>query len=207
LVVALKAAVTTKPPVKGQPRGKTKGKRRRETFDTVGTEAERAGAGAKAEQEANWGLLEPLRGPLSPFVSLLGPVFSTQIIIPVLLVLLIQSWFFGPIRGGRNVGYRTNGSDRMAGYEAMWRAEENDLWDWLEDRIGLEQGMGGPLGQSDVRRDSRQKILRSRQMGKRLETEKMGEREVDDAIKITEDRLEALKEAVHKRKEKRQVKN
>lgn len=84
----------------------------------------------------------------------------------------------------------------MAAYEELWRREESELWDWLEDRVGLE-GMYAP------RMEGRQKVLAAREMGKRLESEGMKEREVDDAIRVTEERLGALKGAVEREKDRK----
>lgn len=44
----------------------------------------------------------------------------------------------------------------------------------------------------------RQKVLSAREMGRRLESEGMRAREVDDAIRVTEERLKALKGAVER---------
>ena len=84
----------------------------------------------------------------------------------------------------------------MAAYEELWRREESELWDWLEDRVGLE-GMYAP------RMEGRQKVLAAREMGKRLESEGMKGREVDDAIRVTEERLGALKGAVEREKDRK----
>lgn len=46
----------------------------------------------------------------------------------------------------------------------------------------------------------RQKVLSAREMGRRLESEGMRAREVDDAIRVTEERLSALKGAVERAK-------
>lgn len=83
--------------------------------------------------------------------------------------------------------------ERAAAYEELWRREESELWDWLEDRVGLD-GIYAP------KMDERQKVLSAREMGRRLEDEGMRAREVDDAIRITEQRLEALKGAVERGK-------
>lgn len=110
----------------------------------------------------------------------------------------MYSWFFpgrsSASRGG-GVGF-TGSSERVAAYEELWRREESELWDWLEDRVGLE-GMYAP------KMEGRQKVLAAKEMGKRLESEGMKGRAVDDAIRVTEERLGALKGAVEKGKEKK----
>ena len=185
LVAALKAAVTTKPPVKGMARVKGgKGRRRKETFDTTGTEAERAAADtAKAEKDASWGLLEPLHGLLGPVVDIVKPMVSTQLIITVLLVLLLQAWFFGPSRRSTGAAFPLSGPERLAAYETMWQREDAELWDWLEERVGLD--MDTKLGQfqQDEAREARQRVAKGKAMGRRLVAERMSERQVDDAIR------------------------
>jgi hypothetical protein len=148
-------------------------------------------------KEPNWGLFEPLRGPLDPFVSLLRPFFTSQVIIAVLFTLLMYSWFFAarsPISRGGGVGF-SGSPERAAAYEELWRREESELWDWLEDRVGVE-GVYAP------KIEARQKVLSEREMGRRLEGEGMRGRKVDDAIRVTEERLGALKGAVEREKGK-----
>jgi len=196
-VAAVKAAVTTKPPVKGQPRGKGKGKRRKETFDTAGAETERASTEAtKADQAVSWGPLEPVRGLLEPIVSIFKPFISTQLIIGVLVLLLAQSWFFGSGRRNTGVGYPLTQPERLAAYEAMWQREEAELWDWLEGRVGLEDGI--PKQQDSLL--ARQKAIKSNAMGRKIDQLVMKQGQAEDAMRVTGERLEAFKEAWEKRK-------
>nr|OQO29678.1 hypothetical protein B0A51_02583 [Rachicladosporium sp. CCFEE 5018] len=191
ITAALKAAVTTKPPVKGAPTKKGKGKRsKQEVFDATAANGKREAA--VKEQEANWGLFEPVRGPLEPIASLVKPFITSQVVIAVLLIMLLYSWLFpGAGRGGTGVGYTH--PDRVAAYQELWRSEEGELWDWLEDRVGLD-GMYAP------KFDGQGSAADVKEMGKRLKDEKMSEREVREAIRVTEERLGALKEAVERKK-------
>ena len=196
-MAAVKAAVTTKPPVKGQPRGKGKGKRRKETFDTAGAETERASTEAtKADQAVSWGPLEPVRGLLEPIVSIFKPFISTQLVIGVLVLLLAQSWLFGSGRRNTGVGYPLTQPERLAAYEAMWQREEADLWDWLEGRVGLEDGI--PKQQDSLL--TRQKAIKSNAMGRKIDQLVMKQGQAEDAMRVTGERLEAFKEAWEKRK-------
>jgi len=199
LVAAVKAAVVTKPPVKGTSRVKGKGKRRKETFDTAGTEAERAASETTKTEKAGWGLLEPLRSTLDPILSLFPTPSISQLVIGLLLVLLVRSWFFTG-RGASTLGLPLSASDRLAAYEQMWQREENELWDWLEDRVGFDAALNSPLSQQTKDTRGRQKVMRSNSMGRRLADQKMSERQVDDAIRVTEERLDALKDAVERKK-------
>ena len=63
--------------------------------------------------------------------------------------------------------------------------------------MGLD-GIFVPSG--DRQSKDRQKVLAARNMGKRVEEARMSERQMDDAIRVTEERLSALKEAVAKKK-------
>jgi hypothetical protein len=200
ITAALTAAVSTKVPSKPGAPGR-KGKRRgKKEADDSGTASEQRVA-AVAAKEPNWGLFEPLRGPLDPFISLLRPFFTSQVIIAVLFTLLMYSWFFSSRSpAARGVGF-SGPAERVAAYEELWRREESELWDWLEDRVGM-QGMYAPGG---GRGEERQKVLSKKEMGRRLEREGEGmrARQVDDAIRITEERLGALKGAVEREKERK----
>lgn len=83
--------------------------------------------------------------------------------------------------------------ERLAAYEEIWRREESNLWNWLEDRVGLDS-IYVPTGDSTQK--DRQKVLAARNMGKKVMDERMSERQMGDAIRVTEERLAALKEAV-----------
>jgi hypothetical protein len=127
-------------------------------------------------------------------MSLLRPFFNSQVVIAVLLTLLMYNWFFGRSPGAGSGGVSYGGSGpRAVAYEELWRREESELWDWLEDRVGMD-GLYAP------KIDDRQKVLSAKEMGRRLESESMRGREVDDAIRITEERLGALKAAVEREK-------
>ena len=193
LIAALKAAVTVKPPVKGVARkGKRKGQK--EVFDAEATNAERAASVVGDQVTSNWGPLEPLHQALNPVISIFSPFITSQVVIAVLATLLIFTWINPPRRGGMSVGFPGyTAPERLAAYEEIWRREESNLWDWMEDRVGLD-GIYVPSG--DSQQKDRQKVLAARNMGKKLDNERMSERQMGDAIRITEERLSALKEAV-----------
>lgn len=54
-------------------------------------------------------------------------------------------------------------------------------------------------------RVDRQKILNARSMGKKLEDERMTDRQVDEAIRTTEEKLAALKAAVERKNKERKA--
>ena len=74
--------------------------------------------------------------------------------------------------------------ERLAAYDQLWCREESQLWEWLEDRLQLDESN-----------------LRSRLQNRdRSMSETMNDRQVDDAIRVTEERLQALKGMVDRRK-------
>lgn len=198
LLAAIRTALIVKPISKaGAVRGKGKGRRRKDTLDpTAGVPVI---AAAKAEAEANWGLFEPLRGILEAISSIIGPIFTPQVIIGILVLLLAYNWLFSGRRGA-SVAFPKGREARMAAYEEIWRREESELWDWLEDRVGLENGV--PIAQhgGDGGTGARQQVLRSNNAERKIRDEKMEQRQVDDALRVTEERLAALKDAVQRKK-------
>ena len=107
----------------------------------------------------------------------------------LLVGLLVAAWFgFGDRRGGGGGMERWGSAERMIAYEEVWRREESELWEWLEERGG-KGGVGGAGGVGGG--------------GPAVEREVPpvdGGREMDVAIKVTEEKLRALKGAVEKRK-------
>jgi hypothetical protein len=199
LVAAITAGVAAKATTRGAPRGKGKGRRR--TDAGVPAESERvAVASNNVPQEANWGLFEPVRGLLEPIVSILQPLFSAQVIITILALLLAWTWLFPSRSRSSGVGFSIDSPGRLAAYEELWRREESELWDWLEDRVGLSNGL--PLGGAGQEQNDRQKVLGIKQMGRRLRNADLEEKQVEDAIRVTEERLSTLKDAVKKKKKK-----
>lgn len=145
-------------------------------------------AAARAE---DWGVLEPLRPVLGPVVDMVRPLAGPNMVYGLLVGLLVAAWFGFGYRGPereRGVGPVGWGSaERVVAYEEMWRREESELWEWLETRVGMER-----VGEAseDVRRG----------MEGRLGEEGPGEREVEAAIRVTEEKLRALKGVVEKKR-------
>ena len=129
-------------------------------------------------------------------------------IIGFLLLVIIVSWLRGPKATQANgLGFPVMSSpERIAAYEEIWRREESGLWDWLEDRIGM-QGIVSPSSSSSSDQAALKKVRKQREkslkgLGKQaaLVNEVMSDREMDHAIKVTEERLEDLKSAVQKKR-------
>jgi hypothetical protein len=210
LTTALRAAVTVKSLVKGI-KGKGKGGRRKKDSTDISNviTGDDTDSTAKATSEPDWGLFEPLRGPLGP----ISGVINQGVIISILSFLVLFLWW----RQSRLNAYSARGGalgvpglatpQRIAAYEEMWRGEESELWQWIEDRVGLDGAVPGFLSgvpangekrEKQKRKDflARQKAL---EMEKRLVDEEMGERQMLEAIRVTKERLKTLEDAVKRR--------
>jgi hypothetical protein len=147
------------------------------------------------QQSPNWGLFEPIRQILDPISSILGPLITSQVIIIVLGLLLAYTWLWSPRHSSNISHYGSTSPERLAAYEEIWRKEESALWDWLEDRVGLNDMYAPPSDRAE-----RQKVLNARGMGRKLEgDDRMTERQVNEAIRTTEEKLAALKDAVRRK--------
>ena len=213
LVKALKAAVT------------------RPRTNTIGSKSAKAGKkrrkGATSpvsvtttepqKKEEDWGMFDFLRGPLGPVVGIFQPLANGSAAFSIIVILLFLLWFRGPSQpsagGVGYVGYSS--ANRIAAYEEMWRKEESELWDWIENRVGLDGlslGDGARFGKSkDANQESklklkqRQKILGGKDAEAKLNEERMSQREMEDAIRVTQERLHVLKGVVERQKSKQGV--
>lgn len=185
--------------LKSGAKGKIRGaKRRREENDAanIPTEVDLDGTAGTKSGQKNWGILEPLRGPLRPLAGVLAnPTIAIGLLLTVIVYLL---W-----KQSRTAysGYHRVDPYRSASYERIWASEENELWTWLEERIGLEES-----GPTILRSDSDGKGKRERMfdqtvsdMQRKLSDENMNERQVIEAIEVTRQRLEVLEAAVRRK--------
>lgn len=198
LTTALRTAVTAKAAPARVPGKGGKGKKRSKAniLDEAPVPVAAATPTNQAKQ-SNWGLLEPLRSLLGPVADILESIFTPQIIITLLGALLIYSWFF---RGAATaVGpNQWSAAQRQVAYEEIWRHEESELWHWLEDRVALDRVQSSVAGE---------KTRQGKSENVPLQPENMKEREMDEAIRITEERLKVLKQKVEKDKSKTRTKS
>jgi hypothetical protein len=198
LTTALRTAVTAKAAPARVPGKGGKGKKRSKAniLDEAPAPVATATPTNQAKQ-SNWGLLEPLRSLLGPVADILESIFTPQIIITLLGALLIYSWFF---RGAATaVGpNQWSAAQRQVAYEEIWRHEESELWNWLEDRVALDRVQSSVAGE---------KTRQGKSEHAPLQPENMKEREMDEAIRITEERLKVLKQKVEKDKSKTRTKS
>ena len=208
----MKAGVTSRPRTGTiGSKAKGKGKRAKGAADA----AKKAGEGGKVTnslaqaQADSWGLFEPLHGILGPIVDIFKPFISANMVIVFLLLCILVPWLRGPTTSAKSqVGF-PNLSDpvRVAAYAEIWRKEESDLWDWLEERIGMENIAYPARSKSQDQkalkraRTQREKSLKGQGMQTRLAVESMKEREIDHAIRVTEEKLQDLKGAVQRKRE------
>lgn len=207
LIAALKGAVAAKGSSKGGAKGKKGGKRRKEASHSPTRATSATSSPAAADKASDWGLLEPLHGPLRPITDMLPDFISAQFIIAVLLFLMFISWLRSPSKAARG-GYGATGSlgvpglatpARIVAYEEMWRREESELWDWLEERVSMDRASGSVPLQSQGSASTRKQQVK--QMSDRLDSDvRMSQRQIEEALRVTQERLEVLKEAVEKKR-------
>jgi hypothetical protein len=207
LVKSLQAGVVPR----GRTAGGGKGKGRRKKGDPAGREST-AASSLKVTVDSNtgnresWGLFEPVRPLLEPFTSILSPLWSGNVAIILIGILLYMAFFRSSSSSlAHQGGCPGHGlPQRLAVYEEMWRREETELWNWLEDRVGMD-GMVFPNAYRapephPSRRSHGGSATDERELASRLREEKVSDREMDHAIRTTRQRLDVLEEMMNKRK-------
>ncbi|KAK3939875.1 hypothetical protein QBC46DRAFT_386839 [Diplogelasinospora grovesii] len=203
LFAGLKAAVSSRPRSGmlangAAPKGKKKG-RKGKAAQLSRPESDTEGL-AKVSTKQDWGLFEPARPFLGPVVDTIKPILTGNVVYGLLVGLLVATWFgFGTNRQAAvpyglraDLGY-AGYPQRVAAYEEMWRMEESDMWNWIEERTGMDRlSTGMPL-------PTRKKVVDPRTVEEKLREEKMDERELQEAIRVTEEHLQVLKSVVDKR--------
>lgn len=169
---------------------KKKGRKNRNLQSGAGGEDK---SHAKSAPPETWGMLEPLRPILGPITDLLKPLMTGNVTYGLLVGLLVAAWFGFPGQGARReVGFYGY-PDRAAAYEEIWRREETELWDWLEERVGLERLHDGSM-------PTRKRAIEPRTVEEKIREERMDEREIQEAIRVTEEKLQVLKGVVGKQR-------
>ena len=191
IVAALKAFLSSRRPTAVITGKKRKGRKSKEK--SISRQAD--GAAENKVTAVNWGLFEPLRPILEPVSSLLAPLTTGNMMYGLLVGLLVASWFGFGLRGGGNSDLdqwtATIGTpERIAAYEEIWKREESELWEWLDERVGMDRLRDVSAGEEQAVRG-------------RLKDEKLVAREVENAIKVTEEKLRVLKSVVNKEKAKK----
>ncbi|KAF2270044.1 hypothetical protein CC78DRAFT_528550 [Lojkania enalia] len=198
---ALRAAVSAKGPSKAPGKAGKAKKRNKSQLpsDTTPTPPIDATGNVTAKASVkDWGTLEPIRALLGPAADIIEPLFTTQALVVVLSLTLMWTWFFRSPTPALYSGHLSlSASQRVAAYEEIWRAEELELWKWLEERVALgrvHEAVGG--------KDAGWAIAQQAQNMKGVFEKGMKDREIDEAIRVTEERLGALKGAVRRERER-----
>ncbi|KAK5628401.1 hypothetical protein RRF57_004116 [Xylaria bambusicola] len=201
LSTSLKSAISSRPRA-ATLSGATKGKKKKMKgkLNHASKDSLRNPVDSTSPKTQDWGLLEPLRGVLGPIVDILKPVMTGNVVYGLLVGLLVSTWFgFGFNSQQRGVGYGrgvafSSYPDRAVAYEEIWRREESELWDWLEERVGLHR-------MNDGGTPIRKRVTEPRTIEEKLQEERMSEREVEEAIRITEEKLDVLKSVISRKKD------
>jgi hypothetical protein len=217
LVKALKAAVTPRDhhDISASKNDRT-GKARRKRVEVGPGPAAVAVESAAGELEVNereseaWGILELLREFLATLFNPFNLFWNTTFVLGAMAILLFVFYSRNSLRTSASAGIEYPGPtipQRLAAHEEMWQREQTELWNWLEERIGLD-GLSVPIAEqthtatkSQARQNGqkRQKLQR-RELDDRLNGENMADREIDHAIQVTRERLKALERVIAKRK-------
>lgn len=202
LFASVKAAVTTRGrsnTLTNGGKGKKKGKKGRASL--TANEASDVSSKKTVASKVNWGPLEPVRGIMEPILDIIKPILTGNVMYGLLVGLLVASWFgfgfspskpaggFGAGAGGRGEMMDMYGPFRLAAYEEMWRREESELWEWLEERTGLGQMESDSHG-------VRKRAVEPRTMQERVREARMDAREVQEAIRVTEEKLKVLRQVI-----------
>ena len=202
LFASLKAAVSTRGRSgtgtglgAGTGKGKKKLKRSKTQQSTENLASSKAGKGKP--KKTHWGPLEPVRGIAEPLVDFVRPVLTGNVMYGLLVGLLVSMWFgFGSNAGKGVAPFGPDSAryspSRAAAYDEMWRREDSELWEWLEERVGIDRLSSS--NSAPVRR----KVMDPRTVEEKLREERMDEREVEEAIRVTEEKLQVLRKVVGK---------
>ena len=151
-----------------------------------------------------------------PFQSVLQPILrmlmDTAASTPVaaLLALVLFSWVLSQLfgffnRDSRNqinqLGFaRFPSAARIAAYEEIWRTEQSDLWSWLEERAGVARAFSNQYDDGDdgkiLPRSWDRAVLRQ------INDEKLNIQQVEEALRVTEEKMNALRALVERKKTK-----
>ena len=173
----------------------------------------------QARTPTTWGVLEPFRPHLGPVLDLLTPLINVHIGLVITTTLLLFSWFRSYVTTTDTNNARSRGSigsitpERIAAYEALWSREENNLWDWLDERVGSHRLSSSPLSSEPhdqnvdrhrhpppASNNGQKRHLTSPRSISEID-ERMNRRQVAEALRLTQLRLDQLRLALERRSE------
>lgn len=206
MFAALKAEISSRSRAATSNGAKGKKKKGKGKQQEPSKERVEGAAHSKVAKPEDWGIFEPLHGILGPVVDILQPILGSNLMHGLLIGLLFAYCFrigfngrqASPGYGGRgDVAFR-NYPERAVAYEEMWRREESELWDWLEERVGLHRMSEHAASNSPP--IIRKRPIEPKTVEGKLREERMSEREISEAIRITEEKLQVLKSVVDRKK-------
>jgi hypothetical protein len=198
LLSCLRREIAPKRAAGGRTGGKGKGKRRNAGTGDVGRTSGGAGGAATTTTTPSpdsWGILEPLKSFFGPIADIFGPLLPANF--GVIVVTVLITWFLsGMIRPAANQGevMRRGTPQRWEArryWEDRWMGAEEGLWEWLEDRAGIDSIPN--LQQREGRRKSFEKKFAN------AAGSVMKDRQVEEAISVMKERLISLERIVEKK--------
>ncbi|VUC21812.1 unnamed protein product [Clonostachys rosea] len=171
---------------------KSKKKSKKNKINQLASESTEKGSVPQPDTKQSWGALEPIRVVVEPLSDIIKPLLTGNVMYGLLVGLLVSSWFgfgFTPGRNHPGNGIGLDGPDRLIAYEEIWRREDSELWDWLEERVGLER-------LNDAGGNPRKRATQPRVFEQKMKEDRMDAREVEEAMRVTEEKLRILQEAV-----------
>ncbi|KAK6505757.1 hypothetical protein TWF481_007649 [Arthrobotrys musiformis] len=162
---------------------------------TAATAAPVQSSSATAAQK--WGMLAPVMEPVTSLVGEFGAGILVTLVIVMISMSLSRAIFGDPV-GGRERGLRKTEREVLA---EMWMREEAGLWEWLEDRTGVDEVLT-PFDERVGRRYEWEGTAMKegiRRQSERVDS-RMAERMVDEGIRVAEERLGVLKRVNEERK-------
>ncbi|KAK5310611.1 hypothetical protein LTR70_009339, partial [Exophiala xenobiotica] len=160
----------------------------------------------QTKKEADWGPLEILRPVLGPVVAPVQPFVTMNVIVSILGFMVLWMWFRGPAASSTSIS--RSRLDHTTYYDDLWRREESNLWDWLQERAGVDGSIIRDQLHNQATQDKegknklqqRQKLLKSKDMQSRLREEKKSMKEMEEAVRVTQERLDTLQRALERQK-------
>ncbi|EPS34748.1 hypothetical protein PDE_09712 [Penicillium oxalicum 114-2] len=199
LLKTLKVAVVPR----GRTNGVAKGKGRRKKGGSASSESatsavSKTAADSAPSQKKTW--------------MAFHPQLNANLAVLVVGILLYLAFFRAPSVSSRH-SHDANFSglslpQRLAAYEEMWHREESELWNWLEDRVGMD-GMTFPVLPHRASDDHagrprfRLSPADERDLLTRIQDEQVSDREMDHAIRTTRQRLDVLEQMMSSRRAER----
>lgn len=123
-------------------------------------------------------------------------------VVAVLVTWFIASMFRAPAVGNdKQLVLPSRYQQYYPNLDEVWQDQEAQMWDWIEDRVGMD---AIPGLQHNIREERRKGFVRK--YGEKTAGLEIKDRQVEEAIVVMEERLQSLKEMVEKSKFERQEK-